>query len=122
MFRKGLGDDGPQLDEFPFILGDKMLTQPACGIYADITAEYLALDQVTSWYLCWKLSEARALTVCVCVRRGPRMILAFWGFLLLLCSAIRCRHVLCTPGIPGSHQDGEARVHCGALHSVCARD
>ena len=66
MFRVGLrGDDGPQLDEFPFILGDKMLTQPACGIYADITAEYLALDQVTSWYLCWKLSEARALTVCV---------------------------------------------------------
>ena len=66
MFRVGLrSDDGPQLDEFPFILGDKMLTQPACGIYADITAEYLALDQVTSWYLCWKLSEARALTVCV---------------------------------------------------------
>ena len=66
MFGVGLrGDDGPQLDEIPFTLGDKMLTQPACGIYADITAEYLALDQVTSWYLCWKLSEARALTVCV---------------------------------------------------------
>ena len=66
MFRVGLrGDDGPQLDEFPFIPGDKMLKQPACGISADITAEYCALDQVTSWYLSWKLSEARALTMCV---------------------------------------------------------
>ena len=58
MFRVGLrGVDGPQIDESLFILGDKMPTLPACGIYADISAEYLALDQVTSWYLCW--SSAR---------------------------------------------------------------
>ena len=71
MVRVGLlGDDGP--GEFPFVLGDKMLNQPACGIYADIAAEYKALDQVTSWYFAWKLSQARFLTGWGVIR-GPRM-------------------------------------------------